>query len=166
RAIGPVISDVIRQTRGKVVVASFSSHVHRVQQVIDAAVDNDRKVALIGRSMLRNMTIAQELGYLKVPKGVLVEQKKAMNLPDDEVVFMSTGSQGEPMAVLSRIASKGHAIEVGSDDTVILASSLIPGNENSVFRVINSLIKLGANVVHKANARVHVSGHASAGELL
>ncbi|GGA74644.1 ribonuclease J [Pseudoclavibacter endophyticus] len=166
RAIGPVISDVIRQTRGKVVVASFSSHVHRVQQVIDAAVDNDRKVALIGRSMLRNMTIAQELGYLKVPKGVLVEQKKAMNMPDDQVVFMSTGSQGEPMAVLSRIASKGHAIEVGSDDTVILASSLIPGNENSVFRVINALIKLGANVVHKATARVHVSGHASAGELL
>ncbi|MGO2112630.1 MAG: ribonuclease J [Pseudoclavibacter sp.] len=166
RGIGPVISDVIRQTRGKVVVASFSSHVHRVQQVIDAAVDNDRKVALIGRSMLRNMTIAQELGYLKVPKGVLVEQKKAMNMPDDQVVFMSTGSQGEPMAVLSRIASKSHAIEIGSDDTVILASSLIPGNENSVFRVINALIKLGANVVHKSNAKVHVSGHASAGELL
>lgn len=166
KAIGPVISDVIRQTKGKVVVASFSSHVHRVQQVIDAAVENRRKVALIGRSMVRNMTIAQELGYLTVPDGVLIEQKRAMNLPDREVVFMSTGSQGEPMAVLSRIAAHNHAIEVGADDTVILASSLIPGNENSVFRVINSLIKLGAHVVHKANAHVHVSGHASAGELL
>ena len=166
KAIGPVISDVIRQTKGKVVVASFSSHVHRVQQVIDAAVENGRKVALIGRSMVRNMGIARDLGFLTVPDGVLIEQKHAQNLPGREVVFMSTGSQGEPMAVLSRIASHNHAIEVGADDTVILASSLIPGNENSVFRVINALIKLGANVVHKANAKVHVSGHASAGELL
>jgi len=166
RQIGPVIADVIARTPGKVVVASFSSHVHRVQQVIDAAVANGRKVALIGRSMVRNMGIAADLGYLNVPDGVLIDQKKAYNLPDDQIVYMSTGSQGEPMAVLSRIAAHNHNIEVGADDTVILASSLIPGNENSVFRVINSLIKLGANVVHKSNAKVHVSGHASAGELL
>ncbi|MBF4551974.1 RNase J family beta-CASP ribonuclease [Pseudoclavibacter sp. RFBJ3] len=166
RNIGPVIEDVISRTKGKVVVASFSSHVHRVQQVIDAAAANGRRVALMGRSMVRNMGIASELGYLNVPQGVLIDHKKALNLPDDQIVFMSTGSQGEPMAVLSRIASKTHAIEVGEDDTVILASSLIPGNENSVFRVINALIKLGANVVHKANANVHVSGHAAAGELL
>ncbi|CAG7843796.1 Ribonuclease J [Pseudoclavibacter triregionum] len=166
REIGPVISEVIRRTPGKVVVASFSSHVHRVQQVIDAAVENGRRVALMGRSMTRNMGIASELGYLDVPDGVLIDHKKAGNLADHEIVYMSTGSQGEPMAVLSRIANRSHAIEVGEGDTVILASSLIPGNENSVFRVINQLISLGANVVHKANAKVHVSGHAAAGELL
>ncbi|KAB1656266.1 ribonuclease J [Pseudoclavibacter chungangensis] len=166
RAIGPVLSDVISKTPGKVVVASFSSHVHRVQQVIDAAVENGRRVALMGRSMVRNMGIAEDLGYLDVPEGVLIDHRKAVNLPDDKIVFMSTGSQGEPMAVLSRIAAHNHQIEVGEGDTVILASSLIPGNENSVFRIINALIKNGANVVHKANANVHVSGHASAGELL
>jgi ribonuclease J len=101
-----------------------------------------------------------------VPDGVLIDYKKAQNLPDDQVVFMSTGSQGEPMAVLSRMANLDHAIEPGPGDTVILASSLIPGNENAVYRVIDGLTKLGANVVHKANAKVHVSGHAAAGELL
>lgn len=163
--IGPVISDVIRRTEGKVVVASFSSHVHRVQQVIDAAAENGRRVALIGRSMLRNMTIASQLGFLNVPDGILIDHKSAGKLPDDEIVYMCTGSQGEPMAVLSRMANGNHAVEVGEQDTIILASSLIPGNENSVFRVINGLIKLGCNVVHKANAKVHVSGHAAAGEL-
>lgn len=166
REIGSVIAEVIRKTEGKVVVSSFASHVHRVQQVIDAAVANGRKVALYGRSMTRNMGIARDLGYLTVPDGVLVDAKEANNLPDDRVVYMCTGSQGEPMAVLSRIANQNHAIEVNEHDTVILASSLIPGNENSVFRLINQLIGLGANVVHKSNARVHVSGHAAAGELL
>lgn len=166
REIGAVIAEVIRKTEGKVVVSSFASHVHRVQQVIDAAVANGRKVALYGRSMTRNMGIARDLGYLTVPDGVLVDAKEANNLPDDRVVYMCTGSQGEPMAVLSRIANQNHAIEVNEHDTVILASSLIPGNENSVFRLINQLIGLGANVVHKSNARVHVSGHAAAGELL
>jgi ribonuclease J len=116
--------------------------------------------------MVRNMGIAADLGYLKVPEGVLVDAKRAAALPDDEVLYMSTGSQGEPMAVLSRMANLEHAIEIGQGDTVILASSLIPGNENAVYRVINGLTKLGATVVHKGNARVHVSGHASAGELL
>jgi ribonuclease J len=149
-----------------VIVASFSSHVHRVQQVLDAAAAHGRKVALIGRSMVRNMGIAADLGYLKVPEGVLVDAKRAAALPDEQVLYMSTGSQGEPMAVLSRMANLEHAIEIGKGDTVILASSLIPGNENAVYRVINGLTKLGANVVHKGNAKVHVSGHASAGELL
>jgi ribonuclease J len=117
--------------------------------------------------MVRNMGIAQELGYLNVPDGVLIDVKKAIDLPDNQVVYMSTGSQGEPMAVLSRMANLEHpTITVGEGDTVILASSLIPGNENAVYRVINGLTKLGANVVHKANAKVHVSGHAAAGELL
>ncbi|HLT67080.1 MAG TPA: ribonuclease J [Microbacterium sp.] len=166
RQIGPVIDQVMSKTTGRVVVASFSSHVHRVQQVIDAAVNNGRRVALLGRSMVRNMTIAEQLGYLNVPEGALVDYKKSHDIPDHQIVYMSTGSQGEPMAVLSRMANLDHAITPGEGDTVILASSLIPGNENAVYRVIDGLTKLGANVVHKANAKVHVSGHAAAGELL
>jgi ribonuclease J len=166
RSIGPVLEAVISKAPRRVIVASFSSHVHRVQQVLDAAHANGRRVAFIGRSMIRNMNIAAELGYLKVPDGVLIDSKRAVDLRDDEIVYMSTGSQGEPMAVLSRMANLEHQIEIGQDDTVILASSLIPGNENAVYRVINGLTKLGANVVHKANAKVHVSGHAAAGELL
>jgi ribonuclease J len=166
RDIGPVLERVIASAPRRVIVASFSSHVHRVQQVLDAAVANDRKVVLMGRSMVRNMGIAADLGYLKVPNGVLIEAKKAADLPDNKLVYMSTGSQGEPMAVLARMANLEHQIEVGKGDTVILASSLIPGNENAVYRVINGLMKLGATVVHKGNAKVHVSGHAAAGELL
>lgn len=166
RSIGPVLDQVIGRAPRRVIVASFSSHVHRVQQVLDAAAAHDRRVALLGRSMLRNMTIAEDLGYLHVPEGILIDYKKARDLPDDQIVYMSTGSQGEPMAVLSRMANLDHEIEPGPGDTVILASSLIPGNENAVYRVIDGLTKLGANVVHKANARVHVSGHAAAGELL
>jgi ribonuclease J len=164
--IGPVIENVISRSKRKVVVASFSSHVHRVQQVVDAAVANNRKVALVGRSMVRNMEIASEMGYLKATPDMFVDLKQAANLPEDKVVYMSTGSQGEPMAVLSRMANLEHDIEIGDGDTVILASSLIPGNENAVYRVIDGLTKLGANVVHKGNAKVHVSGHAAAGELL
>ncbi|HWS51309.1 MAG TPA: ribonuclease J [Microbacterium sp.] len=166
RSIGPVLDQVIGKAPRRVIVASFSSHVHRVQQVLDAAHAHGRRVALLGRSMLRNMTIAEDLGYLKVPDGLLIDYKKARDLPDDKIVYMSTGSQGEPMAVLSRMANLDHAIEPGEGDTVILASSLIPGNENAVYRVIDGLTKLGAHVVHKANAKVHVSGHAAAGELL
>jgi ribonuclease J len=166
RDIGPVIESVIAKTPGKVVVASFSSHVHRVQQVLDAAVANGRKVAFVGRSMVRNMAIASELGFLNVDPKSIVELKHIDQLPDHQVVLMSTGSQGEPMAVLARIANRDHQVAIGEGDTVLLASSLIPGNENAVYRVIDGLTKLGANVVHKGNARVHVSGHAAAGELL
>ncbi len=164
--IGPVLENIIARTQRRVIVASFSSHVHRVQQVVDAAVANGRKVALVGRSMVRNMQIASELGYLKVPEGVLIDSKHAGDIPENQLVYMSTGSQGEPMAVLARMANLEHEIELGPGDTVILASSLIPGNENAVYRVIDGLTKLGANVVHKGNAKVHVSGHAAAGELL
>jgi ribonuclease J len=166
RDIGPVIESVISKTPGKVVVASFSSHVHRVQQVLDAAVANNRKVAFVGRSMVRNMGIAADLGYLKVPAGLIVDLNDIDEIPDNRIVLMSTGSQGEPMAVLSRIANRDHRIIIGEGDTVLMASSLIPGNENAVYRVIDGLIRLGANVVHKGNAKVHVSGHAAAGELL
>ena len=164
--IGPVIESVISRSKGKVVVASFSSHVHRVQQVIDASLANHRKVVLVGRSMVRNMQIALEMGYLKAPTDIFVELSKADSFPENQLVYMCTGSQGEPMAVLARMVNLDHQITVGEGDTVILASSLIPGNENAVYRVIDGLTKLGANVVHKGNAKVHVSGHAAAGELL
>lgn len=166
RSIGPVLDQVIARAPRRVIVASFSSHVHRVQQVLDAAHANGRRVALLGRSMVRNMTIAAELGYLKVPDGVLIDYKKASDVPDDKIVYMSTGSQGEPMAVLSRMANLDHRIEPGEGDTVVLASSQIPGNESAIYRVIDGLTKLGATVVHKGNAKVHVSGHAASGELL
>lgn len=166
RSIGPVLDQVIGKAPRRVIVASFSSHVHRVQQVLDAAAAHGRRVALLGRSMVRNMGIAEDLGYLHVPQGVFIDYKKARDLPDDKIVYMSTGSQGEPMAVLSRMANNDHEIEPGAGDTVILASSLIPGNETAIYRVIDGLTKLGANVVHKGNAKVHVSGHAAAGELL
>ena len=116
--------------------------------------------------MVRNMGLANDLGYLRIPEGMLVSLDELNDLPDDESVLICTGSQGEPMAVLSRIANRDHAISVGPGDTIVLASSLIPGNENAVYRVINGLSQLGADVIHKGNARVHVSGHASAGELL
>ncbi|MCP3425044.1 ribonuclease J [Rothia sp. AR01] len=164
--IGGVLSSVMRDSPKRIIVASFSSHVHRVQQVIDAAAEHGRKVALVGRSMVRNMSIAEKLGYLHVPNDILIDLKKVGDYRDDQVVLMCTGSQGEPMAALSRMSTGDHQIQIEQDDTIILASSLIPGNENSVFRIINGLLKLGANVVHKGNAKVHVSGHAAAGELL
>jgi ribonuclease J len=166
KEIGPVIESVIARSKQRVIVASFSSHVHRVQQVVDAAKANNRKVALVGRSMVRNMQIAIQMGYLNAETEDFVDLKQAASMPADKVVYMSTGSQGEPMAVLSRMAKLEHDIQIGEGDTVILASSLIPGNENAVYRVIDGLTKLGANVVHKGNAKVHVSGHAAAGELL
>ncbi|WP_062203072.1 ribonuclease J [Demequina salsinemoris] len=164
--IGPTLDGLFAQAQGRIVVASFASHVHRVQQVIDAAHKHGRKVALVGRSMVRNMGLAADMGYLNVPAGILVDPKKADHMPGHQVVYMSTGSQGEPMAALSRIATGDHKVTVGEGDLVIFASSLIPGNENSVYRVINLLMRRGATVVHQGNARVHVSGHASAGELL
>ncbi len=166
RDIAPVLDAVFGNAGGRLIVASFASHVHRVQQVIDAAVAHGRRVAFVGRSMVRNMNTARDLGYLTVPAGTLVSADAMSALPDDEVVIVCTGSQGEPMAVLSRIANRDHRIEVGPGDTIVLASSLIPGNENAVNRVINGLTRLGANVVHKGKANVHVSGHAAAGELL
>ncbi|MGB8381235.1 MAG: ribonuclease J [Dermatophilaceae bacterium] len=165
RDISSAIDKVFRHAQRRIIVACFASHVHRVQQVLDAAEKAGRKVAMVGRSMVRNMTIAAELGYLHVPDGVLVDVRRLGNLPDDEIVLVCTGSQGEPMAALSRMANRDHRIQVGPGDTVLLASSLVPGNENAVYRVINGLMRLGATLVHRGNARVHVSGHAAAGEL-
>ncbi|WP_432547219.1 ribonuclease J [Kineococcus sp. SYSU DK004] len=166
RDIGPVLEQLFGRAERRIIVASFASHVHRVQQVLHAADAHGRKVALVGRSMVRNMGIAADLGYLDVPPGVLIDLKQVDDLPEDRVVLMCTGSQGEPMAALSRMANRDHRISVNAGDTVVLASSLIPGNENAVFRVINGLARLGATVVHQQSAKIHVSGHASAGELL
>ncbi|MBB5832035.1 ribonuclease J [Brachybacterium aquaticum] len=166
REIGPTLDGIFARARQKIVVASFSSHVHRVQQVLDAAAKHGRKVAFVGRSMVRNMGIAADMGYLAVPENTLVDVKRIDDLPDEQVVLMCTGSQGEPMAALGRIANRDHRVSVRPGDVVILASSLIPGNENAVFRVVNGLMALGAEVVHKGSAKVHTSGHASEGELL
>src|SRR3954453_9510478 len=165
--IAPVIDRVFHRSQGRIIVACFASHVHRVQQVLDAAVAHNRKVAYVGRSMIRNMNIARELGYLQVPAETLVDSREIGGYPPEETVLVSTGSQGEPLSALSRIAQRNHNfVHIEEGDTVVLASSLIPGNENAVYRVINGLARWGAHIVHKGNALVHVSGHASAGELL
>ncbi|MCP2324839.1 ribonuclease J [Hamadaea flava] len=167
RQIGPVISSIFAKATGRIIVASFASHVHRVQQVLDAAEEHGRKVAFIGRSMVRNMGIARDLGLLHLSPGLMIGIDEATTLPPEQIVLMSTGSQGEPMSALGRMATGDHRhITIASGDTVVLASSLVPGNETSVYRVINQLARQGATVVHKDVAKVHVSGHSPAGELL
>ena len=167
RDITPVLERVFHDSKQRVIVACFASHVHRVQQVMDVAVANGRKVAYVGRSMIRNMGVARDLGYLQVPPNTLVDSKDIGSYAPEKTVLVSTGSQGEPLSALSRIAQRSHNfVNLEKGDTVVLASSLIPGNENAVYRVINGLARWGANVVHTGNALVHVSGHASAGELL
>ncbi|WP_375422842.1 ribonuclease J [uncultured Friedmanniella sp.] len=167
RDIAPALERVFSRSRQRVIVACFASHVHRVQQVMDAAAEHGRKVVYVGRSMVRNMGVARDLGYLKVPANTLIEMRDIDRYKPQDVVIISTGSQGEPLSALSRMANREHqVISLKPGDTVVLASSMIPGNENAIYRVINGLTKLGAKVVHKGNAMVHVSGHASAGELL
>jgi len=169
RAIAPVLGEVFSRAGQRIIVACFASHVHRVQQVLDTAAAHGRKVALVGRSMVRNMGVARDLGYLQIPSvrgGLIVDQREAEEMPPEQIVLISTGSQGEPMSALSRMAGRDHPIRIADGDTVILASSLVPGNETAVSRIINELTRLGARVVHKGNALVHVSGHAPAGELL
>ena len=164
--LAPAIDEVFRTAPRRIIVSSFASHIHRIQQVIDAAALYGRKVAFVGRSMVRNMKTAGDLGYLNIPKGMLVDFKELDKMAPTKAVLICTGSQGEPMAALARMANKDHVIDLTEGDTVLLASSLIPGNETSIYRLINDMTKLGANVVHKGNAKVHVSGHASAGELV
>ncbi|MFZ1285556.1 MAG: ribonuclease J [Candidatus Phosphoribacter sp.] len=164
--LAPAIDTVFRTTKGRIIVSSFASHVHRIQQVLDTAHRHGRQVAFVGRSMVRNMGIARELGYLTIPDGLVVKDLKALErLRPDQMTIIATGSQGEPMAALARMANRDHPVSVTAGDTVLMASSLIPGNENAIYRVINELTRWGATVVHKGNAKVHVSGHASAGEL-
>src|SRR3954462_12907904 len=140
--IAPVLDRVFHQSSQRIIVACFASHVHRVQQIMDAAAEHGRKVAYVGRSMVRNMGIARDLGYLDVPPGLLIDAKALADMPSDKVVLISTGSQGEPLSALSRIAQRNHNfVHIEEGDTVVLASSLIPGNENAVYRVINGLAR-------------------------
>lgn len=166
RDIGPILERHFANVPGKIVLASFASHVDRIQLAVDAAVANGRRIAFMGRSMLRNMKIAQDLGFLRVPEGYEIDQKQIHQYKDNQLVLIVTGSQGEPMAALARMANGEHKVTLGEHDKVILAASLIPGNENQVFRVINGLSELGADIIHRGNEHVHVSGHASSGELL
>jgi ribonuclease J len=165
--IGPALHRLIRGADGRVIVACFASNVDRVQQIIDAAVALGRRVSFVGRSMVRNMGIARELGYLQVADDDILDIGAAEMMPADRVVLITTGTQGEPMAALSRMSRGEHrSITLTDGDLVILSSSLIPGNEEAVYGVIDALSKIGARVVTNRQARVHVSGHAYAGELL
>jgi ribonuclease J len=165
--IGPTLHRLIRGADGRVIVACFASNVDRVQQIVDAAVSLGRKVSFVGRSMVRNMGIARELGYLTVDTDDVIDIGAAEMLPADRVVLITTGTQGEPMAALSRMSRGEHrSITLTAGDLVILSSSLIPGNEEAVYGVIDALAKIGSRVVTNAQARVHVTGHAYAGELM
>jgi ribonuclease J len=167
RTVGRSVKDEIEKADGLVVVTSFASHVHRIQQVLDAAEEVGRRPVFVGRSMLRNMGIAQDLGYLEFDESREVDLKDVKRYDRSELIVISTGSQGEPYSALSLMASGDHKyLEVGEGDTIILASSLIPGNEHAVFRSINGLAKRGCRVVHKGIANVHVSGHANREDLI
>lgn len=165
--VGPTLHRLIRGADGRVIVACFASNVDRVQQIIDAAVALGRRVSFVGRSMVRNMGIARDLGFLRVADSDLIDIGVAETMPPERIVLITTGTQGEPMSALSRMARGEHrSITLTAGDLIILASSLIPGNEEAVYGVIDALAKIGARVVTNAEARVHVSGHAYGGELL
>lgn len=164
--VGIAIDDAFRNAKQRIILATFASNVHRLQQVVDSAVKFNKKVSVVGRSMVNVVQIAMELGYLHVPDGVLVDIDEMHKLPADEIVIMSTGSQGEPMSALSRMARGSHRkVEIVPGDTVILAATPIPGNEKLVARTIDLLFKCGANVTYRSVSGVHVSGHASQEEL-
>src|SRR3954469_1239903 len=166
RDIGPVLDRVIGEAAGRVFVVCTSSHVHRIQQVLNAARNRQRQVAIIGRSMVRNVRIADDLGYLTVPPGLVLSVEEVDKLPDDAMLVLCTGSQGEPAAALSRMATGQHKdFKLGEGDLVIFASSLIPGNESAVYRLIDRFAYAGVDVITRQQAPIHVSGHAAAGEL-
>ncbi|MCL2806684.1 MAG: ribonuclease J [Coriobacteriia bacterium] len=164
--VGKVLRQIIKNTDQRVIVAAFSSHIHRIQQVCDAARASKRRVAVTGRSMLTNTQIARDLGYLDVPHDLIVDSYAAKDIPANRVVILCTGSQGEPLSALARMANSEHrTIEIEEGDVVIIAATPVPGNEKAVTRVVNALSKIGADVYDKHRALVHVSGHASAEEL-
>ncbi|CAN5198143.1 ribonuclease J [soil metagenome] len=166
RTVGRTLRDVFDGADGRIVVTTFASHVHRLQQTIDAATEVGRKVCFVGRSMVRNVPIARELGYLTYRDADVVEMSDVERMPRDAAVIVCTGSQGEPFAALSLMAAGEHRqVRVEPGDTVVMASSVIPGNEHAIFRSINGLVRQGAEVVHRGVAAVHVSGHAAADEL-
>ncbi len=166
RSVGESLESIFALATGRIIVASFASHIHRIQQVMDAAARHGRAVAVIGRSMVKNVNIACNLGYLKVPEGILVRPNDICLLPDDKVVILSTGSQGEPLSALARMASQEHPlVEITKGDTVVISARPVPGNETSVNRTIDRLFAAGARVIYESSAGVHVSGHAAAEEL-
>jgi ribonuclease J len=162
RVVGAALQEVFERSEGRIIVASFASHIHRIQQVIEAAKKHDRLVGLTGRSMIRNVQISRDLGYLDLPDEMLVDQRDMNRIPDGDIAVLTTGAQGEPMAALSRIANGTHrTIEVGPGDVVVIAAHPIPGNERGVSRTINNLMRRGAEVYYGPLVPVHVSGHAA-----
>ena len=166
KVVGDTFDSIFGQAEGRVIVATFASNISRVQQVFDTAYRHYRKVAVVGRSLEGNVRMAQELGYLSLPEDTLLRLPDVLHLPPDQAVILCTGSQGEPMSVLSRIANQDHPqFQIRRGDTVIFSASPIPGNEEAIHRVINSFFAQGAEVIYSALAQVHVSGHASQEEL-
>ncbi len=166
KMVGQTFDDEFRYARNRIIVATFSSNVHRIQQVVDSAVKYKRKVAVIGRSMINVVNIAKELGYLRIPEGVLIDIDETNNYTADKIVIITTGSQGEPMSALTRMAMSDHKkVDIMPGDTVIISATPIPGNEKLVARTIDYLYKLGADVVYEKSNGVHVSGHASQEEI-
>ncbi len=166
RTVGVALENIFRNCSTRILIATFSSNVHRVQRIIDTAIMFKRKVAISGRSMVNVVNIAKEIGYLKIPDNVLVDINKAKNIKDSELVIITTGSQGEPMSALSRMATNDHkAIQIKKGDVVILSSTPVPGNEKTVSNVVNRLFERGAEVIYSDIADIHVSGHAAEEEL-
>ncbi|MCK9910652.1 ribonuclease J, partial [Microbacteriaceae bacterium K1510] len=166
RAVGEGINDVVAKAKGRIILATFASNVHRLQQVVDAAGAQNRKVAVIGRSMEKVFMIGQELGYIQMPEGMQIDIKTVDNYADNQILIICTGSQGEPMAALTRIASGSHrTVQIYPDDTVIISASPIPGNTINVSRTIDKLFRAGANVIHGSVFDIHASGHGSSEEL-
>lgn len=166
KVVGQTFDDEFRYAKNRIIVASFSSNVHRIQQVFDSAIRYKRKVAVIGRSMVNVVNISMELGYLKIPEGVLIDIDESKNYTSDKIVIITTGSQGEPMSALTRMAMSDHKkVDIVPGDTVIISATPIPGNEKLVSRTIDHLYKLGADVIYEKSNGVHVSGHASQEEI-
>ncbi len=166
RSVGEKFEEIFKACNKRIIVATFASNVHRVQQIINAAVKNGRKVAISGRSMENIVEISILLGYMKIPEGVLINLDNIKKYPPEKIVIITTGSQGEPMSALTRMAFSDHKkVEITKDDLVIISATPIPGNEKSVSNVVNELFKIGASVIYKSLAEVHVSGHACQEEL-
>ncbi len=164
--VGESFNSIFALARGRIIVASFASQIHRIQQVLDTAARHGRSVAVVGRSMVKNVNIASNLGYLSIPEGLIIRPNDIAALPDDRVVVLCTGSQGEPLSALARMASHDHPlVEIVKGDTVVISARPVPGNETSVYRTIDRLFAAGARVIYESSARVHVSGHAAAEEL-
>lgn len=166
KTVGDKLNEIFKSAKGRIIVASFASHIHRIQQVVDVTHKNNKKMAICGRSMVENANIAVDLGYLHIPEGLLVNPRDIEDMPRHEVVILSTGSQGEPLSALSKMASRDHKwIQIEPGDTVIISATPVPGNETAVYRTINQLFKRGANVFYESISGVHVSGHAAQEEL-